>query len=171
MSRNTVVIWYWRQNQHDRRQTWRSAILFNTNSTWNCPSNPEFRGESSATDRLCPRHGHTIRMFVEVFFLLSYSSSSSYHVFFFCLVAFRSDCFNIPIITCAMSVVERKCRARCGAGIRLPENVREQQWPATDTTDSQCCNFIPVLMTSDFTIPQLRRYNLSFIVDYFLHLS
>lgn len=106
----TLVKWYWLQNRHARRQTWRSAILFKTNSTWNCPSNPGFRGERSATDRLCPTarpHNSKLRA---VFPLLSYEFSC-----IFCLYEFRSECLNILTITCAMSVGERKCRGRCNA--------------------------------------------------------
>jgi len=103
---------------------------FNVNSTWNCPSNPGFWSESSAINRLCPRHGHAIQNFVEFFLPVSYK------LYISCLAAFRSECLKIPIITCAMSVGERKCRGRCGAGIRLSESVRDRQWPATDTSGS-----------------------------------
>jgi len=95
---------------------------FNTHSTWNFPSNPGFRGESSASNRLCPRHGHAIQNSVEFFLLLFYELSC-----IFCLVAFRSEYLNIPIITCAMYVGERKFRGLSCTSIRFPENVREQQ--------------------------------------------
>jgi hypothetical protein len=56
----TLVKWYWRENRLAGRQTRPSAILFNTNSTKNCPPNPGFCGEKSAPSPFRPWNGYAI---------------------------------------------------------------------------------------------------------------
>ena len=125
MSRNTAVKWYWRQNRHARRRTLRSAILTQIAHGIALPIRD---AEVRVRGLIVSAHGMVTRSKISWSFFLPLSYELSY---IFCLAVFRSGCLNIPIITCAMSVCERKCRGRCGAGIRLPENARERQWQAT----------------------------------------